>query len=722
MKRSVLASWAALAMTAALFSGVLQAGVLIVDAEPGSLGPIPDGAGAGPGNYGPPRDVRFQVDDLEGRAGGILVSFRANHGWVGDLRVRLIAPDGTEHLMFEQTGVSTDDLDGFESNLVETSLYTFGDFATTHWWDASDDESGNFDIGSTVARTTKSGDVNASPLPLPDNTSINQAFLGTPIKGTWILRFEDGFSDFVGEVTEAVLTLGADTADIVVLNANDSGPGSLRAALASYQPGQVIGFEPGFFATPRTIDLLSPLPVIDAPVFIDGPGANRLTVQRSSAAENFSIFSTSPFEGRFAVSGLRISNGVSFVGGAILTTASSFRGSELDLVGNLSGQGGGLYFSDGQQGLLLNSLVRNNSASGEGSGIYLRCTTSENCLFEIRNTTISLNETDVSNELASIGLAVSDGAEMFVDFFNNTIVGQGTGMRMIEEGTTPSLLLLDIGSSIFSLPSENIDFGDFNGASIALNQGFNVSSLTDPFLGSTGGQDGVDPRLSALADNGGPTPTHAIPANSPAVDNGLDFGAEFDQRGPGFPRTFNTGQGTIEGSDGTDAGAFEFLPEDRIFGSRFELESEIIRFDNVNFTPNDDSIGGSIRWVDGTTCDCDDPPFDFNLYQLGAGSAFFFPNSTQARGGVSIDGGQSYAPLSSGATVGPDAEFMVTTGTTAVAAWNTVSGQDAYLGFRFEDNGVIKYGYARIETGPNGSPATILSFAYEDSGLPITIP
>jgi len=51
-----------------------------------------------------------------------------------------------------------------------------------------------------------------------------------------------------------------------------------------------------------------------------------------------------------------------------------------------------------------------------------------------------------------------------------------------------------------------------------------------------------------------------------------------------------------------------------------------------------------------------------------------------------------------------------------------VSGQDAYLGFRFEDNGQVKYGYARIETGPNGSPATIVSYAYENSGGPVTIP
>src|SRR5205085_2254341 len=45
---------------------------------------------------------------------------------------------------------------------------------------------------------------------------------------------------------------------------------------------------------------------------------------------------------------------------------------------------------------------------------------------------------------------------------------------------------------------------------------------------------GVDPLLAALADNGGPTDTRALPANSPAVDAGAGCAAT-DQRGVGRP-------------------------------------------------------------------------------------------------------------------------------------------------------------------------------------------
>jgi hypothetical protein len=58
-----------------------------------------------------------------------------------------------------------------------------------------------------------------------------------------------------------------------------------------------------------------------------------------------------------------------------------------------------------------------------------------------------------------------------------------------------------------------------------------------------------NPRLQPLADNGGPTRTHALSAGSPAIDAGSNpFGLADDQRGTGFPR--------ITGA-AADIGAFE---------------------------------------------------------------------------------------------------------------------------------------------------------------------
>ena len=47
----------------------------------------------------------------------------------------------------------------------------------------------------------------------------------------------------------------------------------------------------------------------------------------------------------------------------------------------------------------------------------------------------------------------------------------------------------------------------------------------------------LDPRLSPLANNGGPTLTHLPAADSPVLDRGANPSSrEYDQRGPGFPR------------------------------------------------------------------------------------------------------------------------------------------------------------------------------------------
>ncbi|HEX5123210.1 MAG TPA: choice-of-anchor Q domain-containing protein [Rhodanobacteraceae bacterium] len=74
-----------------------------------------------------------------------------------------------------------------------------------------------------------------------------------------------------------------------------------------------------------------------------------------------------------------------------------------------------------------------------------------------------------------------------------------------------------------------------------------------------------DPLLLPLADNGGPTMTHALAEGSPAIDAGDNpFGFATDQRGVGFARVSN---------GAADIGAFEVQappPDDRIFANGFD--------------------------------------------------------------------------------------------------------------------------------------------------------
>jgi CSLREA domain-containing protein len=104
--------------------------------------------------------------------------------------------------------------------------------------------------------------------------------------------------------------------------------------------------------------------------------------------------------------------------------------------------------------------------------------------------------------------------------------------------------------------------------------GFNLIGKADGSTGFTAGTDlkgtiaaPIDPKLdpNGLQNNGGPTKTIALVFGSPAIDTGvagLDPSTSAvlttDQRGPGFPRTFEDSIiSNAPGGDGTDIGAFE---------------------------------------------------------------------------------------------------------------------------------------------------------------------
>src|SRR5687768_8208904 len=99
-------------------------------------------------------------------------------------------------------------------------------------------------------------------------------------------------------------------ATIVVTNTEDSGVGSLRAALeqANLDPAEdTIEFAP---AVTGTITLLTALPELSTDVIVSGPGASALAVARSAAAGTpaFRIFAVEA-GAEVAISGLTITGG-----------------------------------------------------------------------------------------------------------------------------------------------------------------------------------------------------------------------------------------------------------------------------------------------------------------------------------------------------------------------------------------------------------------------------
>ena len=91
--------------------------------------------------------------------------------------------------------------------------------------------------------------------------------------------------------------------------------------------------------------------------------------------------------------------------------------------------------------------------------------------------------------------------------------------------------------------------GGTNGVPIT-DGGYNLDSGTSCGFGTANNSlSGVDPMLGVLADNGGPTKTHALLEGSPAIDKGNSFGATTDQRGVARPQGAAPDIGAFEVED-----------------------------------------------------------------------------------------------------------------------------------------------------------------------------
>ena len=176
---------------------------------------------------------------------------------------------------------------------------------------------------------------------------------------------------------------------------------------------------------------------------------------------------------------------------------------------NTAAEGAGLWISGSGSLDLDNSTVSGNEASGIGGGVY-----------DDDGGDIALRSVTVANNAAGTdGGGLAQGALATRTFsFQNTIVGDNTAGGQGDDcfGTFQS--------------------GGFN--LIEDTAGCTIDGDTDTNV------TGLDPELGPLADNGGPTMTHALMDDSPAIDAGQSA-FDVDQRGE--PRD--------DGQD--DIGAFE---------------------------------------------------------------------------------------------------------------------------------------------------------------------
>src|SRR4029077_14296182 len=171
-----------------------------------------------------------------------------------------------------------------------------------------------------------------------------------------------------------------------VCNGNDSGVGSLRQAILDASSGDTITFSPSI----TTVTLTSGELVIDKNLTITGPGANRLTVQRSTNAPEFGIFRISSSTVTVSISGITISHGSAVLGGGGILSAGVLTLTGCTISDNFGGDiGGGGVMNDNGTMTITGCTISNNiqgGGVGGGGGVL-----NENGTMTITDCTISNN-------------------------------------------------------------------------------------------------------------------------------------------------------------------------------------------------------------------------------------------------------------------------------------------------------------------------------------------
>ncbi|QBB71022.1 hypothetical protein ELE36_12050 [Pseudolysobacter antarcticus] len=369
-----------------------------------------------------------------------------------------------------------------------------------------------------------------------------------------------------------------------VFNCADSGIGSLRDAVAAAADGDTIDLT---HLACSTISLTTgEITIPQNTLSLVGPGSSLSIVRNISS--NFSRILTHTGTGVLTVAGLGIGYGVATYEGGCIRSAGSLTLSNALVSGcrtqSTAVQGhnsyGGGVFVAGNLTMSSSTLV-SNSCSADfttrafGGGAFVRSSA------HILESTINDNSVGYFVGRGNVGGIdiVGTAASVIV---NSTISGNYAtdkigGLYAYEQLTLTGATIafnkslygqtLPAGVEAYNglaMDSTIIANNTWSGNEFDLSA-FTVTGANNLVVGSNDSPPGTltaDPNLQPLADNGGPTKTHALLMTSVAVDAGNNAaGTSTDQRGPGFAR--------VRGPK-VDIGAFELQVNDRIFASGFE--------------------------------------------------------------------------------------------------------------------------------------------------------
>ena len=468
----------------------------------------------------------------------------------------------------------------------------------------------------------------------------------------------DNTVQFVNCLSPLTVNSLGDTADASPGNgvcADSNGNCTLRAAIEEANALTVCSMLTINFSVTGTISLVTALPTVNHPnLTINGPGANNLTVQRSTAmgTANFRIFNINMTA---ALSDMTITNGNagSANGGGIQSSAvlaltrciitgnMGQNGAGMNLIGGSCtltdcvvsdntalGAGGGIYsqvpltvvrstisgntaVTAGGIGLLNGTLMMtdstvsgNVSSTSPGGGCFLQDTTAT-----LRNCTFS-NNTATNNSAGAIYHNATNGINSLLNLVNCTITGNSSAAGGALRTQTTAGALSSVTQLKNTLTAGNTGSNFVSGGVTAslVSQGNNLDS--DGTSGFTNGLNGdlagtvankINALLSPRGNYGGPTQTHALLPGSPAINAGTATGAPAtDQRG--IARVGNVDIGAFE-SRGFTLATSSGDSQTAAAGSAFALplsvsvssaNSERVNGGQVTFTPPGAGASASI--------------------------------------------------------------------------------------------------------------------------------
>jgi hypothetical protein len=378
---------------------------------------------------------------------------------------------------------------------------------------------------------------------------------------------------------------------VLVSNAQDSGAGSLRQAIAEALPGDVVTFSPSYFNQTRTITLGSTL-VVDKSMSIAGPGAALLTLDAGNQRRHLDVNAPATLNLR----GLRFTRGNAgdnSGGGAILVNLGTLIASDI-LVDESTAQTGGCLYNNGTLNLarvrvsgcrafhgagvfnapggsadISDARIEDNVATGPAGGI------GNPGSLVLTRVSLSGNQATIGGGLNSYGTATLTN----VTFSGNT-ADNGGGMYLGGTSTTTLLhatvtanhagynggvgaeasAIVNIFGTLMAGNTRSIDQAPDAGGNFT-SQGYNLIGSTigtvfrpdSPSL--AGNLLNVPVRLAALADNHGYSLTHAPLFDSRTID-AAGPGLVLDGRGLARPVNFQN-LADASGGNGSDIGAHE---------------------------------------------------------------------------------------------------------------------------------------------------------------------